>query len=193
MGRISPDYVILGLLAGGTGHGYGLLEHFHESAPLGQIWSLSTSQLYSILKRLENRCEIDGREFFPDNAPPRTEYWLTPLGQHRLALWLLDPFPSASTRHIRTEFLSRLFVARRLKEPVEPIIASQRAAVVSRRQQLTGQRAAAHGVLYLSLDLLVNEMDIILDWLERCETHLAANPDDFSVTPFKQPTDRHTS
>jgi DNA-binding PadR family transcriptional regulator len=173
MSRISPDEVILGLLAGTTSHGYQLLENFREGAPLGQIWSLSTSQLYTILKRLEHRDEIDGREFFPVDAPPRTEYWLNPNGSQRLSLWLHNPLPSASTRCIRTEFISRLFIARRLNLAIQPIIDAQRGACTARYHHLIAQRnQTAHGIQYLSLDLVIAELDVILQWLERCETNL---------------------
>jgi len=174
---LSPDEVILGLLAGSSSHGYQLLEYFRECAPLGQIWSLSTSQLYVILKRLEHRQEIDGCEFFPEDAPPRTEYWLTELGQHLLSLWLNEPYPSASTRHIRTVYLSRLFIAWRLKISIQPIINAQRAAVVSRRQQLIAQHhQTPPGVQYLSLDLIIAELGVVLEWLERCEANLGILP-----------------
>jgi DNA-binding PadR family transcriptional regulator len=176
MGHIplSPDEVILGLLAGRTSHGYQLLEYFRQDAPMGQIWSLSTSQLYSTLKRLEHRQEIDGREFFPDDAPPRTEYWLTRLGQQRLSLWLHEPCPSASTRHIRTVFLSRLFIAKRLKVSTTPIIDAQRSKVMARYQQLIAQQSQTPpGVQYLSLDLIIAELGVVLEWLERCEANLS--------------------
>ncbi len=187
MSRISPDEVILGLLAGSTSHGYQLLEYFHADAPLGQIWSLSTSQLYSILKRLENRDDIKGRECFTDHAPPRTEYWLTPQGQERLLLWLHDPFPSASTRHIRTEFLSRLFLARRLNTPVTGIIDAQRSTVLSRRQQLITRRdQTPRSIQYLALDLVIAELGVIMEWLGRCEQNLSAEPS-ASSTPAAAP------
>ncbi len=179
MGHIplSPDEVILGLLADNTSHGYQLLEYFREGAPLGQVWSLSTSQLYSILKRLEHRQEITGREFFPDDAPPRTEYWLTRLGQQRLSLWLHEPCPSASTRHIRTVFLSRLFIAWRLKVSTKPIIDAQRSTVRVRRQQLITQYSqTSPGVQSLSLDLIIEELGVVLKWLERCEANLGISP-----------------
>jgi DNA-binding PadR family transcriptional regulator len=177
MSRVSPDEVILGLLANSTSHGYQLLEYFREDEPLGQIWALSTSQLYTILKRLEHREDIEGREFFPDDAPPRTEYWLTSLGQERLIVWLHEPSPSASTRHIRTEFLSRLFIASRLETSIKPIIDAQRSTVMARRQQLIAQQGQLlPGVQYLSLDLIIAELGVVLEWLDRCEMSLSVLP-----------------
>ncbi|MDX1992578.1 MAG: PadR family transcriptional regulator [bacterium] len=170
MRHISPDDVILGLLAKQRSYGYLLLEHFRSDTPLGRIWSLSTSQLYVILKRLEHREDIDGCEFFPDDAPPRTEYWLTPAGRFRFENWLHTPFPSAITRSIRTEFLSRLYIARLNNLPTQPIIDAQREACQRQHLLLIEQRDQSQDeITYLSLDLVVAEMNVMLEWLGRCE------------------------
>lgn len=168
MSRLSPEEVLLGLIAPKGGYGYQLLAHFSSPAPLASIWAFSTSQLYSLLKRLENREEIEGREFFPADAPPRTEYWLTPLGDARLRDWLHHPVPSASTRHIRTAFISRLYIARRLGEATAAIISAQRASVEEAIEQVYHQRQTSTcDVQSLALDLRLAELQIILPWLDR--------------------------
>lgn len=176
MSHLSPDYVLLGLIAKQRSYGYLLLEYFRPGTPLGQIWSLSTSQLYNILKRLEHREDIDGCEFFPDEAPPRTEYWITDAGRFRFESWLNTPFPSASTRSVRTEFLSRLYLARENGYAAQPIIEAQRESCERRYSQLIFQRdQAVDQIAFLSTDLVVAEMSIILDWLKRCENALSTN------------------
>lgn len=174
MTRISPDEVILGLLAKQTGHGYQLLEYFRENALLGRIWSLRTPQLYAILKRLEHLEEIDGCEFFPSDAPPRTEYWLTETGRQRLDRWLHEPNPSPSTRRIRTEFLSRLYLAQLIGLPIQPIIAAQQHTCTRHLQALLDQRPyTPAGIDTLTLDLMITEMHAIIEWLGRCAATLA--------------------
>lgn len=175
MNKISPDEVVLGLLVENACHGYQLLAHFRASA-LGPVWKLSTSHLYAILKRLERRGEITGRETGGDTAPIRTEYWLTPAGERRLHRWLNEPQPSASTRHIRTTFLSRLYIARLIGVPVAPIIAAQKNACQNYREALQAMQSQADNpdVEYLSLDLLITELGAIIEWFDRCETSLTA-------------------
>jgi DNA-binding PadR family transcriptional regulator len=170
MSKLSPDYVFLGLLEYQSCHGYQLQEHFRDPAQLGNIWRLSTSQLYAILKRLERDELIDGREEDSVDAPMRTVYWLTEKGQKVLSSWLDDPQPAASTRNIRTEFLSRLYIARLLGRPTRHIVEAQRAACERQRALLVAQREElGKGAGYLSLDLSVAEMSVIMDWLVRCE------------------------
>jgi len=54
MATITPDETILGLLAVRERHGYDLLDCFRDPSQLGEVWNLSTSQLYAVLKRLES-------------------------------------------------------------------------------------------------------------------------------------------
>ena len=177
MAKLSPDFVLLGLLECQSCHGYQLLEHFRDPARLGNVWNLSTSQLYNILKRLENKELVDGREEDSVDAPMRTVYWLTDTGRQALHAWLDESNPSASTRHIRTEFLSRLYIARRLNYPTTHIVTAQREAVTTYRDQLIQERdGLANSAGYLALDLRVGEMDLIMDWLTRCEKTFTSEP-----------------
>jgi DNA-binding PadR family transcriptional regulator len=64
--------------------------------------------MYAVLKCLERQVWIVGHEVVSENAPPRTEYMLTETSEKRLHAWLNEPQPSASIRHIRVKFLSRL-------------------------------------------------------------------------------------
>ncbi|MEL7435784.1 MAG: PadR family transcriptional regulator, partial [Chloroflexota bacterium] len=163
-----------GLLEAQSCHGYQLLDHFRDTARLGTIWNLSTSQLYTILKRLERAEAIDGREEASEDAPIRTVYWLTDAGRERLHGWLNDPAPSASTRAIRTEFLSRLYLCRLLNLPTQHIIQAQRDACLAHRDDLVAERdALKQGAGYLSLDLRVREMDEIMVWLGEAESIFA--------------------
>jgi DNA-binding PadR family transcriptional regulator len=170
MSRLSPDNVILGLLAVEPGHGYQLLEHFRAPDRLGQIWHLSTSQLYAILKRLEKNGLIAGRCVESEDAPARTEYRLTDTGEQQFDAWLHVERPSASTRRIRTEFLSRLYLARLLDVPADPFIERQRASCRRHLKALVaGQKQAEPGVGLLALELVIAETEVILRWIDRCE------------------------
>ncbi len=178
MSRLSPDDVLLGLLANEDSHGYQLLEHFRAPEQLGRVWHLSVSQLYAILKRLERKDFIQGREIESEDAPPRTVYRLTEAGSVRFDCWLHKENPPASTRRIRTEFLSRLYIARLLDLPVAPIIERQKTACRQHQKILIEKRdQTAPGTGCLSLDLLVSELGAILQWLDRCESNLADKDD----------------
>lgn len=170
MSLLTPDETILGLLAANARHGYELLECFRDPAQLGEVWNLSTSQLYAVLKRLDQQGLIAGRQIQSDSAPTRTEYCLSDAGIERLKSWLDEPQPSASIRRVRVDFLSRLYVARLLNVPTMPIVQRQKFACQTMREELVIQRGQSKpGIGYLALDLVIAQLDAVLLWIDRCE------------------------
>jgi len=166
----TPDETILGLLAADARHGYELIECFRDRGQLGEVWNLSTSQIYAVLKRLEREQLIIGSQVESENAPTRTEYSLTPAGTERLKAWLNERNPSASIRHVRVEFLSRLYVARLLNIPTIPIVQRQKMACRRQLDELIAACDAAEpGIGYLSLDLIITQLGAVLPWIDRCE------------------------
>jgi DNA-binding PadR family transcriptional regulator len=166
MGQLTPDETLLGLLAARPQHGYELMARFRDPQGLGEVWRLSSSQLYAVLKRLEGAGLTTGRAVPPPDAPTRTEYALTEAGRARLMAWLADPAPSASVNRVRVEFLSRLYIADLLGQPAGPIIAAQRAVCKARLDAITGQLAALPpGIGRLTLELVAAQVSAILTWL----------------------------
>jgi DNA-binding PadR family transcriptional regulator len=174
MSSLTPDETILGLLAIQARHGYELLECFDNPHQLGRVWNLSTSQIYAVLKRLEREGWIVGHGVVSENAPPRTEYTLTDAGKQRLYAWLHETRPSASIRRIRVEFLSRLYIARQLNIPTDPVVRCQREACMAKYQELAAERDHAEpGIDFLALELHIRQLEAVLHWIERCELVLS--------------------
>ncbi|PJF31668.1 MAG: hypothetical protein CUN52_02400 [Phototrophicales bacterium] len=170
MSALTPDMVILGLLHHKPQHGYDLLACFHDPEQLGRVWKLSTSQIYNVLKRLEQHTYIIGRAIESDTSPARIEYHITALGESQLMAWLNHPYPSASVRKIRVEFISRLHIARLLGHPITPIIEAQRRACEDELSRLQTEREhALFGTYSLVTDLVIGQLGAIMAWLPLCE------------------------
>lgn len=170
MSSLVPDATLLGLLAAQPQHGYQLLEHFRDPALLGLVWNMSTSQVYAVLKRLENQAWICGQRVTTENAPARIEYSLTVSGMAYFQGWLDEPMPSASIRCVRVEFLSRLYVARLLNLPTHEIVLRQKQACQHELALLTDQRQQiAYGVAFLSNELVIAQLETVVHWIDRCE------------------------
>lgn len=168
-----PDQVILGLLKIQPSHGYDLLERFQSKDQLGHIWRLSTSQLYAVLKRLEESGAIQGIEVANPDAPPRREYQLLPVGEQQLTAWLEEEQPSASLHRIRVFFLSRLFIARQIDHPVHTIFHNQIKACQKQRDKfLKDLDTARNEITKLTLDLVVNQLSAVIEWLKHQEKTL---------------------
>lgn len=173
MEHLTPDHVLLGLLAARSTHGYQLLDVFRQPHQLGRVWNLSTSQLYAVLKRLEQKGWIIGRAVTTSDAPTRTQYTLTALGQQQLDSWLFEPMPSPSIRRVRVEFLSRLYVAHQLNISVKPIITAQRKTCAAQHRALIEEQAGSlAGVGALAVGLVIAQLEALLQWIDRCEMAL---------------------
>ena len=175
MSALTPDETILGLLASQPQHGYQLLETFNQPDHLGNVWNLSTSQLYAVLKRLEREGWITGQQITSDTAPARTEYVITDAGARHLQAWLGEEHPSSSIRRVRVEFLSRMYVAQRLNLPAAPIIARQRESCKEAQARLlSGRHDDAAGIGWLATELANAQLEAVLKWIDQCEMTLSS-------------------
>ncbi|MCU0464269.1 MAG: PadR family transcriptional regulator [Anaerolineae bacterium] len=171
----SPDETLLGLLAAHASHGYDLLEAFRQPSELGRVWSMGSSQVYAVLKRLERDGLIVGEQTPGEVYAPRTEYTLTEAGHHRLRTWLDEPYPSPSVRRVRVEFLSRLYIAQRLNYDPAPIIDRQRAACARDLERLA-RDIPTSPVEGLALALHREQLTAVMEWLDLCQTTFQTNP-----------------
>lgn len=167
-----PDETILGILAAEPQHGYQLLARFQSKADLGRVWTLSTSQLYAVLKRLEGQGAIRGKTRHSADAPPRREYGITSAGRRQLEAWLAETQLSASIRQVRVQFISRLYVARMVGRPIRPLVENQRTVCVAQRRKLLIARKSSQEMEPLVLDFVLGQLDSVIDWLDHCEERL---------------------
>ncbi|HRN50252.1 MAG TPA: PadR family transcriptional regulator [Anaerolineales bacterium] len=167
-----PDETILGILAAEPQHGYQLLARFQSKADLGRVWTLSTSQLYAVLKRLEADGLIRGKTVQSGDAPPRREYSLSAAGRRRLDAWLEAPQLSASVRQVRVQFISRLYVARMLGRPTQALVDAQRGVCEKQLGQLQAAHQAAPDMEALVLDFVIGQLQAVIAWLDHCQERL---------------------
>src|SRR5512138_1208503 len=105
-GNVSPEFALLGFLIAGPSHGYDLHQRFITE--LGQVWHLSQSQAYTILKRLENRGDVSAQIIEQEKLPARQMLRITAAGRQRFFEWL-ELGIGTTARSIRLEFLTRLY------------------------------------------------------------------------------------
>lgn len=167
-----PNETILGILAAEPQHGYQLLARFQSKADLGRVWTLSTSQLYAVLKRLESEGLIRGKTVRSADAPPRREYSTTAAGRRRLDTWLQEAQLSSSIRQVRVQFISRLYVARMLGRSTRRLVERQRVVCEAQRRKLLAARKTSEEMEQLVLDFVLGQLDAVIDWLDHCEERL---------------------
>src|SRR5512138_40320 len=135
-GNVSPEFALLGFLIAGPSHGYDLHQRFETE--LGQVWHLSQSQAYTILKRLEIRGDISAQVIEQEKLPARQLLRMTEAGRRRFFEWL-ELGVGKNSRSIRLEFLTRLYFAQLHKpENIAQIYNAQTAEVQATIERLEG-------------------------------------------------------
>ncbi|MCF8146651.1 MAG: PadR family transcriptional regulator [Deltaproteobacteria bacterium] len=89
----------------GPRHGYEILQFLEQG--LGPAWSVSTSQLYVLLKRLEKEGWVGSSLEIQDTRPSKRVFSITPAGEIKFLEWLKSP--TDHVRDLRIEFLAKLF------------------------------------------------------------------------------------
>jgi len=172
IGTLSPEMALLGLLYGGSGHGYDL--HRKVNADLGQVWHLNQSQAYSILNRLEVRGDISVEEILQEKLPPRQLLHISPQGSQRFIDWL-SASSGGSTRAIRMEFVTRLyFLNLYFPEKLAHAFDQQRAETethIARLKKICDELPAEQTYNRMSLKMRVAQLETVLEWLDEFQEH----------------------
>jgi DNA-binding PadR family transcriptional regulator len=169
VGALSPEYALLGFLEQGATHGYDL--HRRLLFHLGQIWHISQSQCYNILKRLEAQGDIVGELYEQPLLPDRRIFHITEQGRARFEDWLATP-TGCSVRAIRVEFITRLYFAHlRGSGEAERLIQNQVEIVRQGLERLqSAQKTFAPEQTFnrLGLEFRLQQLRAALDWLQNC-------------------------
>ena len=173
IGTLSPEMALLGLLYEAPGHGYDL--HRKVNADLGQVWHLSQSQAYSILKRLEARGDISAEEILQEKLPARQLLQISLQGRQRFTTWLDTP-SGGSIRAIRMEFVTRLyFLNLYFPEKIAHAFDQQRMEAethIARLKQMCDELPAEQIYNRMSLEMRLKQLKLVLEWLDECQQDL---------------------
>lgn len=168
---ISPQPVLLGLLMDRPRHGYELYQEFQ--AELGRVWQVGMSQLYAHLRQLEEAGLVAAHTEPQDGRPPRKVYHLTAEGQAAFHAWLRQPTPYV--RHLRVEFLARLYFYRHLSLPgLEELVEAQKEvcqAQMGRFARLAEDEEDDFRALVL--EFRQGQLQAVVQWLDHCLETLA--------------------
>ena len=167
--RLSPEYVLMGLLYQHPRHGYELHKRLMDE--FGYIWHVSQSQTYNILNRLENQGFISSTSIEQDKLPSRRLLQLTVSGSQRFNEWLDTP-TKCSVHAIRVEFITRLYFLRQTHpDKIEKVINAQIGEVVAglnRLRNVHSDLSEGQPFNRLALELRISLLNSILVWLDEC-------------------------
>jgi len=99
------EYALLGSIINGATYGYEIQRFLKEC--LGSIWRIPTSQLYALLKKMEDRGLVRSKVELQDDRPSKRVFHATENGVAAFNKWLITP--CKRVRDIRIEFLAKLY------------------------------------------------------------------------------------
>jgi PadR family transcriptional regulator AphA len=135
----ATEYALLGVLMSGPKHGYEILQSLGTG--LGPAWSVSTSQLYVLLKRLEKEGLVSSTLQTQDTRPSKRVFSLMPTAENKFLNWLKSP--TDHVRDLRIEFLAKLFFFRNLGlQGGNALVDAQIALLEQVKEGLTAKRRA---------------------------------------------------
>lgn len=124
--RSLTEWVVLGLLAEGSTHGFAVARLLRRGGEVGRVWAASRPLTYRAIDQLvaDGLAEAVGTE--PGDGPPRTLHRATAAGRRRLRRWLATPV--VHFRDVRAELLVKLLLLERAGRPTDPLLDAQRDA-----------------------------------------------------------------
>jgi DNA-binding PadR family transcriptional regulator len=166
--QFPAQYAVLGVLTEGELHGYELRRRL--SAALGSVWHIATSQLYSVLHRLEEEGLLSVRIDEQERRPPRKVYAITAQGEK--AFWEWATTPVCHVRDLRVELLAKLYFLHRLApERITALINAEAATLdrlhnrLSRKKNLSTEDETLGR---LALQFRLGQVESARRWLDKC-------------------------
>ena len=161
----ATEYALLGALMSGPRHGYEILQ-FLETG-LGPAWRVSTSQLYALLKRLDNERLVNSTLEAQDTRPSKRVFAIMPAGRERFLRWLKSPTDHA--RDLRIEFLAKLYFFRHLGLQGGSGLVNSQIAILEQFQKRLKEKKQAEEDDYnrLVCGFRISTLNGWLDWLKK--------------------------
>jgi PadR family transcriptional regulator AphA len=135
-GRSLTEYVVLGSLIAAPRHGYEIKQFLGST--LESTLRVSTSQLYALLKRLEQEGLLQGNLETQETRPSKRVLTLTDEGKASFTDWVHRP--TMHVRDFRMEFMTKLFFFFYYSMPgADRLVGSQIGLIKARMEDIRSQ------------------------------------------------------
>jgi DNA-binding PadR family transcriptional regulator len=165
---MSVPLTILGLLEREPSHGYDLKRDC--DAFFGRSKQLPFGQVYATLGRLARDGRVVAGDAEPGDGPDRKRYAITDLGRNDVDAWLADPVEPEP--HLQTVLFAKVTLALMLGKPAAEYLDRQRAAHLSRMQELTKLKRKGALVDVLLADHALFHLEADLRWIDLTSARL---------------------
>ena len=161
--RSLTEYVVLGALIAAPRHGYEIKQFLGST--LESTLRVSTSQLYALLKRLEQEGLLQGNLETQETRPSKRVLTLTDDGKDIFSDWLHSP--TMHVRDFRMEFMTKLFFFFHYAMPgAEKLVDAQVSLIKTRMEEIRDQSEKnTDPFKILVFEYRIQMMEGIYSWL----------------------------
>lgn len=167
---LTVELALLGFLRHEPMHGYELYQHLSGASELWMVWRVKQSQMYALLNKLEKAGYIRATLQPQASSPPRKVFHLTEAGHKVFLDWISSPVLRA--RHMRMEFLAKLYFAQREGDERACHLIDQQLAICEswfeNQRAQAEQRDDAQSFAWVVGQFRIHQIESLLDWLEQC-------------------------
>jgi DNA-binding PadR family transcriptional regulator len=165
---VSVPLTLLGLLEREPSHGYDLKRDYDTFFGRGK--QLPFGQVYATLGRLARDGKVVAGNAEPGDGPDRKRYAITDTGRVEVDDWLADPVEPEP--HLQTLLFAKVTLALMLGKPAAEYLDRQRAAHLSRMQELTQLKRTGPLVDVLLADHALFHLEADLRWIDLASARL---------------------
>lgn len=157
------EYLVLGSLMSGERHGYEIIQFLGST--LDATWRMSTSQLYVLLKRLQQEGWLSSRSKIQASRPSKRIFNLTIGGRKAFLDWLAAPVEHV--RDFRMEFLCKMFFFDHLSLPGAKDLVEEQIRVLERLSEKIRGKTGEGETRFIKLvyGFKVRTVEGLLSWL----------------------------
>jgi DNA-binding PadR family transcriptional regulator len=167
-GGVSVPLTLLGLLEREPSHGYDLKRDYDTFFGRGK--QLPFGQVYATLGRLARDGKVVAGDAEPGDGPDRKRYAITDTGKIEVDDWLAEPVEPEP--HLQTLLFAKVTLALMLGKPADEYLNRQRAAHLSRMQELTQLKRTGPLVDVLLADHALFHLEADLRWIDLASARL---------------------
>lgn len=169
------EHALLGLVRQHPLHGYEIYQRLKAHTTLGMLWNPKQSQVYAVLKKLEQSGFLAATIETQEAYPPRRMLHLTEDGGAAFANWISSPVRRWDD--VQREFPIKLFFAQNAADDIALKLVERQRSISrtwltdlrQRLQSLTAYQSSE----WLVIDFRIRQVEGFLDWLDRCTIHFS--------------------
>jgi len=167
--KLDLEIAILGFLIESPKHGYEVFKSISNLSGIGFIWKVKMSNLYVMIKKLEEAGLMTSRLGKEGSRPQRKILYISKQGESIFREWIQKPVSHG--RDFRIKFLLKIYFLLQMdKKACIALINNQEKECLRWNENLKMQQTEGNDVfMTIVKEYRVSQISNLLKWLDKCK------------------------